>query len=141
MLSETGVGVGGGPGSVMLRCSRSWDESLQPHLHPPARAGEGEEKVSKRWYILVIVLLYVGLIISFCLNLALLLRRHPPIPQPDCQVPGLHCSQRPPPPPTSHLNTLPGGQASFTRHALRCSTVLVLTNIFTVLTTPRLANK
>ena len=82
-MSESGVGVGGGPGPVLLRYSRPCEESLQPHLtlHTPARPGEGEEKVSKRWYILVIVLLYVGLIISFCLNLALLLRKHPPIPQ------------------------------------------------------------
>ena len=80
MLSQTG-GVGGGAGTVMLRCSRACEESLQPHLHTPVRAGEGEERVSKRWYILVIVLLYIGLIISFCLNLALLLRKHPPIPQ------------------------------------------------------------
>ena len=57
-------------------------------------------------------------------------------PQPDCQVPGLQGSHRPPPP-TSHLNTVPGGQASSTRHDLRCSTVLALTNIFT----PRPLNK
>ena len=30
---------------------------------------------------MVIVLLYIGLIISFCLNLALLLRKHPPVHQ------------------------------------------------------------
>ena len=34
-----------------------------------------EEKVSRRWYLLVIGLLYIGLIISFCLNVTLLLRR------------------------------------------------------------------
>ena len=50
--------------------------SVQPH-----RAGQPDDKLSKRWYILVIVLLYIGLIISFCLNLALLLRKHPPIHQ------------------------------------------------------------
>ena len=77
MLSETGVGVGGG---VVLRCSQSCEER-QPHLHTAGRAGQGDEKVSKRWYILVIVLLYIGLIISFCLNLALLLRKHPSIHQ------------------------------------------------------------
>ena len=63
MLSENGVGVGGG---VLLRCSQPSDE---------------REKVSRRWYILVIVLLYIGLIISFCLNLTLLLRKHPPLHQ------------------------------------------------------------
>ena len=63
MLSESGVGVDGG---VLLRCSQPGDE---------------REKVSRRWYILVIVLLYIGLIISFCLNLTLLLRKHPPLHQ------------------------------------------------------------
>ena len=77
MLSETGVGVGGG---VVLRCSQPCEER-QPHLHTAGQAGQGDEKVSKRWYILVIVLLYIGLIISFCLNLALLLRKHPSIHQ------------------------------------------------------------
>ena len=37
--------------------------------------GVQEDKVSRKWYLLVIALLYVGLIISFCLNVALLLRR------------------------------------------------------------------
>ena len=69
MLVESGAGVGVGGGVRMLRCSQPCDD----------RAGEGDEKVSKRWYILVIVLLYIGLIISFCLNLALLLRKHPPL--------------------------------------------------------------
>lgn len=73
MLRQTGVGEG-----VVLRCSQPCDER-EPHLHPADRAGD--ERVSKRWYILVIVLLYIGLIISFCLNLALLLRKHPPVHQ------------------------------------------------------------
>ena len=30
-----------------------------------------------RWYLLVIVLLYIGLITSFCLNVTLLVRREP----------------------------------------------------------------
>ena len=52
---------------------------LEPHpLQPPVwrdkERGE-EEKVSKRWYLVVIGLLYIGLIISFCLNITLLLRR------------------------------------------------------------------
>ena len=76
-MSETGVGAGGG---VMVRCSQPCDER-EPHLSTASRAGAGYEKVSKRWYIVVIVLLYIGLIISFCLNLALLLRKHPSIPQ------------------------------------------------------------
>ena len=69
--------------------------SLDPHqLQPPvfhvkaghgAGGGEGgggggggDEKVSKSWYMMVIALLYVGLIISFCLNVTLLLRDPPP---------------------------------------------------------------
>ena len=76
MLRESGVG-----GGVMLRCSQPGDErevmmSLRPH-----RAPQPDDKLSKRWYILVIVLLYIGLIISFCLNLALLMRKHPPVHQ------------------------------------------------------------
>ena len=31
----------------------------------------------RRWYLLVIVLLYIGLITSFCLNVTLLVRREP----------------------------------------------------------------
>ena len=73
MLRQTGVGEG-----VVLRCSQPCDER-EPRLQPADRAGD--ERVSKRWYILVIVLLYIGLIISFCLNLALLLRKHPPVHQ------------------------------------------------------------
>ena len=50
-------------------------------LQPPAcyqKVGGGEdEKVSKRWYLVVIGLLYIGLIISFCLNITLLLRSAP----------------------------------------------------------------
>ena len=54
---------------------------LEPHpLQPPVwrekDPGE-EEKVSKRWYLVVIGLLYIGLIISFCLNITLLLRSAP----------------------------------------------------------------
>ena len=66
--------------------------SLDPHqLQPPVfhvKAGHGagggggdgggDEKVSKSWYMMVIALLYVGLIISFCLNVTLLLRDPPP---------------------------------------------------------------
>ena len=66
--------------------------SLDPHqLQPPVfhvkaghgavgggGGGGGDEKVSKSWYMMVIALLYVGLIISFCLNVTLLLRDPPP---------------------------------------------------------------
>jgi hypothetical protein len=31
-----------------------------------------------RWYLIVIVLLYIGLLTSFSLNVSLLLRREPP---------------------------------------------------------------
>ena len=41
--------------------------------------GEQERAVGsgRRWYLLVIVLLYIGLITSFCLNVTLLVRREP----------------------------------------------------------------
>ena len=35
------------------------------------------ERTARRWYLTVIVLLYVGLITSFCLNVSLLLKRYP----------------------------------------------------------------
>ena len=35
------------------------------------------EVTARRWYLTVIVLLYVGLITSFCLNVSLLLKRYP----------------------------------------------------------------
>ena len=42
------------------------------------REGEREEgggRVSRRWYLIVIVLLYIGLLTSFSLNVSLLMRR------------------------------------------------------------------
>ena len=37
----------------------------------------GLQGSGRRWYLLVIVLLYIGLITSFCLNVTLLVRREP----------------------------------------------------------------
>ena len=34
------------------------------------------ERRARRWYLIVIVLLYIGMITSFCLNVSLLLRSH-----------------------------------------------------------------
>ena len=51
-------------------------DPLQPPVWRDKERGE-EEKVSKRWYLVVIGLLYIGLIISFCLNITLLLRSAP----------------------------------------------------------------
>ena len=36
-----------------------------------------QERISRRWYLTVIVLLYVGLITSFCLNVTLLMKSYP----------------------------------------------------------------
>ena len=44
-------------------------KSLDPH-----------ERRARRWYLTVIVLLYVGLITSFCLNVSLLLKSYPDQP-------------------------------------------------------------
>ena len=43
------------------------------------------QKWTRRWYLLVIVLLYIGLLASFSLNVSLLLRKpsSSPPPQPD----------------------------------------------------------
>ena len=35
------------------------------------------ERLTRRWYLMVIVLLYVGLVTSFCLNISLLLKTYP----------------------------------------------------------------
>ena len=35
------------------------------------------ERIARRWYLTVIVLLYLGLITSFCLNVTLLLKSNP----------------------------------------------------------------
>ena len=35
------------------------------------------ERIARRWYLTVIVLLYVGLITSFCLNVTLLMKSYP----------------------------------------------------------------
>ena len=36
--------------------------------------GDGRERSRRRWYLTVILLLYVGLVTSFCLNISLLLK-------------------------------------------------------------------
>ena len=36
-----------------------------------------DERKARRWYLIVIVLLYVGLVTSFCLNVSLLLKNYP----------------------------------------------------------------
>ena len=35
-------------------------------------------RVSRKWYLVVIVLLYIGLLASFSLNVTLLMRKPPP---------------------------------------------------------------
>ena len=46
---------------------------------PPSKVSENvhNERTTRRWYLTVIVLLYIGLITSFCLNVTLLVRREP----------------------------------------------------------------
>ena len=43
---------------------------------PPSKVSENvqNERTTRRWYLTVIVLLYIGLITSFCLNVSLLLQ-------------------------------------------------------------------
>ena len=36
-------------------------------------------RVSRKWYLVVIVLLYIGLLASFSLNVTLLMRKPPPV--------------------------------------------------------------
>ena len=41
------------------------------------KATDPHERLTRRWYLMVIVLLYVALVTSFCLNVNLLLKRYP----------------------------------------------------------------
>ena len=40
-------------------------------------------RVSRKWYLVVIVLLYIGLLASFSLNVTLLMRKPTPVKMPD----------------------------------------------------------
>jgi len=73
-----------------------------------ARSQELEEelvrqRVARKWYLVVIVLLYVGLLASFSLNVTLLLRKPPPPPPQD--LAGAHLL--PSPPSTPHPGLTP----------------------------------
>ena len=48
---------------------------LRSNLH--IKSKDPHEKLSRHWYLTVIILLYVGLITSFCLNVSLLLKNNP----------------------------------------------------------------
>ena len=59
------------PSSVGLYCER-------PRCRDGCKdEGDGRERSRRRWYLTVIVLLYVGLVTSFCLNVSLLLKATP----------------------------------------------------------------
>ena len=61
----------------LLNCN---EHSCEPHNRGEVdwKGGESNDgKVSRRWYLTVIGLLYLGLIISFCLNITLLTRKSP----------------------------------------------------------------
>ena len=53
--------------------------SKEHHFHRKAsvKSLDPHERRTRRWYLTVIVLLYVGLITSFCLNVSLLLKSYP----------------------------------------------------------------
>ena len=53
--------------------------SKDHHFHRKAsvKSLDFQERRTRRWYLTVIVLLYVGLITSFCLNVSLLLKSYP----------------------------------------------------------------
>ena len=48
---------------------------LRSNLH--IKSKDPHEKLSRHWYLTVIILLYVGLITSVCLNVSLLLKNNP----------------------------------------------------------------
>ena len=68
---------------MQLVCNSIHSRELLPHsreLLPHCRRVLPHSKsVARRWYLVVIVMLYVGLVTSFCLNITLLVRT-PDIP-------------------------------------------------------------
>ena len=119
--SSSSHGIFSPPTSSSLRtlstqgspCAASCRGCSTPSPPPSKLAADNvhNERTTRRWYLTVIVLLYIGLITSFCLNVSLLLQEpvvvhdNEPPPQivataaPDttaCLVQGGRCSQSEP---------------------------------------------
>ena len=68
--------------NIELKCHPNTGASVisRGHLttsYSSASSIDQRERRVRRWYLIVIVLLYVGLITSFCLNVSLLLKSYP----------------------------------------------------------------
>ena len=76
--------------------SESPKQSIKPQCHPytwgvkrvlsnghhttsnsSKKSRDQRGRIARRWYLTVIVLLYIGLVTSFCLNVTLLMKSHP----------------------------------------------------------------
>ena len=55
------------------------------------------DKIARKWYLTVIVLLYVGLIASFCLNISLLIKTFPQHSPAEINLPSQHLALEYPP--------------------------------------------
>ena len=56
------------------------------------------DKIARKWYLTIIVLLYVGLIASFCLNISLLIKTFPQHSPAEINLPSQHLALEYPPP-------------------------------------------
>merc|ERR1719150_943667 len=73
---------GGGQATLVRKPVQVYSSLLAPAttntvMNEQDRTAAGLAGSGRRWYLLVIVLLYIGLITSFCLNVTLLVRREP----------------------------------------------------------------
>ena len=72
-VNNTALGLGGG----MTTCSTAAASmnNVNPSAVMEAENMRQRQRWTRRWYLLVIVLLYIGLLASFSLNVSLLLRK------------------------------------------------------------------
>ena len=72
-VNNTGLGLSGG----MTTCSTAAASmnNVNPSAVMEAENMRQRQRWTRRWYLLVIVLLYIGLLASFSLNVSLLLRK------------------------------------------------------------------
>ena len=60
-----------------LGVNRMLSNVQQTNSSSSRKRNDLQERISRRWYLIVIVLLYAGMITSFCLNVTLLMKSYP----------------------------------------------------------------